>query len=60
VSQRVGRVIALLYYDRGTRRGRVVSRTLRQQITPAKDKLSILQEALWAPGTVWKGGKSRN
>ena len=37
----------------------MVSRTLRPRFTPGKDPVPILQEALWAPGPVWKGGKSR-
>jgi len=28
------------------------------QNTPGKDLVSILQEVGWAPGPVWKGGKS--
>jgi len=59
VAQRVGRGIALLFHDRGTRRGRVVSSTPRPQFTPGKDPVRILQEAGWAPGPVWTGGKSR-
>ena len=27
--------------------------------TPGKDPVPILQEAGWAPGPVWTGGKSR-
>jgi hypothetical protein len=27
--------------------------------TPGKDPVSIVQEAGWAPGPVWMGGKSR-
>jgi hypothetical protein len=27
--------------------------------TPGKDPVHIVQEAGWAPGTVWTGGKSR-
>jgi len=27
--------------------------------TPGKDKVPIVQEAGWAPGPVWTGGKSR-
>ena len=53
VAQRVGRVIALLFHDRGTRRGWVVSSTPRPQFTPGKDPVPILQEAGWAPGPVW-------
>jgi len=59
VAQSVGRGIALLYHDRGTRRGWVVSSTPRAHFTPGKDPVPILQEAGWAPGTVWTGGKSR-
>jgi len=58
VAQRVGRSIALLFHDRGTRRGWVVSSTLRPHFTPGKgkDPVLILQEAGWAPGPVWTGG----
>ena len=58
VAQRVGRGIALLFLDRGTRRGWVVSSTPRPHFTPGKDPVPILQEAGWAPGPVWKGRKS--
>ena len=57
--QRVGRTIALLFHDRGTRRGLVVSSTPRPHFTPGKDPVLIVQEAGWAPGPVWTGGKSR-
>jgi len=59
VAQRVGRGIALLFHDRGTRRGWVVSSTPRPHFTPEKDPVPIIQEAGWAPGPVWTGGKSR-
>ena len=59
VDQRVGRGIALLFLDRGTRRWWVVSSTPRPHFTPGKDTVHILQEAGWAPGSVWTGGKSR-
>jgi len=59
VAQRVGRVIAVLFHDRGTRREWVVSSTLRPHFTPGKDPVPILQEAGWARGPVWTGGKSR-
>ena len=59
VAQRVGRGIALLFQDRGTRRGWVVSSTPRPHFTPGKDLVPILQEAGWAPGPVWTGRKSR-
>ena len=38
--------------------GWVVSRTPRPHFTPGKDPVLILQEAGWAPGPVWAGGKS--
>jgi len=59
VAQRVGRGIALLFHDRGTRRWWVVSGTPRPHFTPGKDPVPIVQEAGWAPGPVWTGGKSR-
>jgi len=59
VAQRVGRGIALLFHNRGTRRGWVVSSTPRLHFTRGKDPVPILQEAGWAPGPVWTGGKSR-
>ena len=59
VAQRVGRGIALLFHDRGTRRGWVVSSTPRLHFTPGKDSVRTLQEVGWAPGPVWTGGKSR-
>ena len=59
VAQRVGRGIALLFHDCDTRRGWVVSSTPWPQFTPGKDVVPILQEAGWAPGPVWTGGKSR-
>ena len=59
VAQRVGTGIALLLYDHGTRRGLVVRSTPWPHFTPGKDPVPILQEAGWAPGPVWTGGKSR-
>jgi len=58
VARRVGRGIALLFHDRSTRRGWAVSSTPRPHFTPGKDPVPILQEARWAPGSVWTGGKS--
>ena len=58
-AQRVGRGIALLFHNRGTRRGWVVSSTPRPHFTPGKDPVPILQEAGWTPEPVWTGGKSR-
>ena len=59
VAQRVGRVIALFFHDRGTRSGWVVCSTPRPHFTSGKDPVPIVQEAGWAPGPVWTGGKSR-
>ena len=59
LAQRVGRGIALLFHDHGTRREWVVSNTPRPHFTPGKDPVPILQEPGWAPGSVWGGGKSR-
>ena len=59
VAQRVGRGIALLFHDRGTGRGWVVSSTPRSHFTPGKDPVPILHETGWAPGPVRTGGKSR-
>jgi len=59
VAQRVGRGIALLFHDRGTKRGWVVSSTPRTDFTPGKDPIPIVQQARWTPAPVWTGGKSR-
>ena len=59
MAQRVGRVIAPLFHDRGTSRGWAVSSTPRPYFAPGKDSVPILQEVGWAPGPVRKGGKSR-
>jgi len=59
VAQRMGRGIALLFHDRGIRRGWVFSSTPRPHFTPRKDQVPVLQEAGWAPGPVWMGGKPR-
>jgi len=59
VAQRVDRGIALLFHDRGTRRRWGVSSTPRPLFTPGKDPVPIVQEAGWAPGPVWTGGKFR-
>jgi len=37
----------------------VVSVTPRPYFTPGEDPVPVLQEAGWAPGPVWTGGKSR-
>jgi len=57
VAQRVGRGIALLFHDRGTRRGWVVNSTPRAHFTPEKDAVLILQEAGWAQD---RSGRAEN
>ena len=59
VAQRVGRGIALLFHDHGTRMEWMVSSTPRPYFTPGKNPVPIVLEAGWAPGPVWTGGKSR-
>ena len=59
VTQRLGRGIALLFHDRGTRRGWMFSSTPRPHFTPGKDPVPFLQEAGWGPGPVWTGRNSR-
>ena len=58
VAQRMGRGIALLFHDRGSRRGWVVSSTPRPLFTPGKDPVPILQTAGWATGAVWTGAEN--
>jgi hypothetical protein len=43
----MGRRIALLFHDRGTGRGWVVSSTPRPQFTPGKEPVPILQSLRW-------------
>jgi len=57
VAQRVGRGIALFLHDRDTGSGWVVSSTPRPHFTPRKDTVPILQEAGWAPGSIWTAWK---
>ena len=59
MAQRVGTGVALLFHDHDTRSGWVVSSTPWSYFTPGKDPVLNAQEAGWAPGPVWTGGKSR-
>ena len=59
MAQRVGKGIALLFHDRNTRRGGVVTSTPRSYFTSGKEQVTIVQEAGWAPGPIWTGGRSR-
>jgi len=53
----VGRGIALLFLDRGIRRGWLVSSTPRPHFTVGKDSVPILQEAGWTQG---RSGRAEN
>ena len=46
MGQRVGRGIALLFHDRGTRRGMSGQRHAPAALYPGKDPVPILQEAV--------------
>ena len=59
MAQRVGRGIALLSHDHGTRRGEGSAARPGRTLPPGKDPVPIVQEAGWATGPVWTGGKSR-
>ena len=52
-AHRRSRGVALLFHDHGTRRGWRVSSTLRPFFTPGKDPVPLVEEAGWAPGSVW-------
>jgi hypothetical protein len=52
-----GRGIALLFLDRGARRGGWPA-PRPGRFTPGKDPVPIVQEAGWAPGQVWTCAKS--
>jgi hypothetical protein len=57
-AQRRSSGIALLFHDHGTRRGWGVNVMPRLLFTPGKDPVPIVQEAGWAPGSVWTGVKN--
>ena len=50
--------ITLLFLDHGTRRGWGVSVTPQPLFTHGKEPVSIVQEAGWAPGPVWRGAEN--
>jgi len=58
-GRNMGRGVAVLFHDCGTRRRWLVSSTPRPHFTRGKDPAHILQEAGWAPGPVWTVGKPR-
>ena len=57
-AHRGSRCIVLLFIDHDTRRGWGVSVTPRPLFTPGKDPVPIVQEAWWAPGSVWTGAEN--
>ena len=66
MAQRVGRGIALLFHDRGTRRGWVFSSTLRSHFTPGKNRYPFYRRLCgpqgrsgWAENLVPTGIRSR-
>ena len=59
MAQRVGRGIALLLHDRGTRRGVSSQQHASAALYSREGPVPILQEAGWDPGPVWTGGKPR-
>jgi hypothetical protein len=59
VAQRMGRVIALLFHDRSTRKRVSGQQDAQAALCPGKDPVPIVKEAGWASGPVWTGGKTR-
>ena len=57
-AHRGSRGMALLFLDHGTRRGWGVIVTPRPLFTPWKDPVPIVQEAGWAPESVWTGAEN--
>ena len=57
VAKRVGRSIALLFHDRGTRRGWVVSSTPRPRFNPGKDPVPIYRRL---GGPQGRSGRAEN
>ena len=57
VAQRVGRGIALLFHDRGTRRGWVVSSTPQLLFTPGKDQIPLYRRL---GGPQGRSGRAEN
>ena len=57
-AHRGSRGIAIPSHDHGTGRGWGVSVTPRPLFTPGKDPVPIVQEAVWAPGPVWRGAEN--
>ena len=56
-AHRGSRGINLLFLDHRTRSVWGVRVTIRPLFTPGKDPVPIVQEAGWAPGSVWTGAE---
>jgi len=54
VAQRVGRGIALLFHDCGTRRGMSGQQHGPAALYARERPIPIVQEGGWAPGPVWR------
>ena len=54
VAQRVGRDIALLFHNRGTRKLRVVSSTPRPHVTPGKTRYPLYRRLGGPQGRSWR------
>ena len=54
VAQRVGRGIAVLFHDRGTRRGWVVSSTTRSHFAPGKTRYPFCRRLGGPQGRSWR------
>jgi len=59
VAQRVGRGIALLFHDCGTRRGEWSAARPGRTLPPGKTRYPFYRRLGGPPGPVWTGGKSR-
>ena len=57
MAQRVGK--GIVYSSMTAALEGVISSTLRPYFTHGKDSIPIVQETGWAPGPVWRDGKSR-
>ena len=59
MAQTVGRGIAILFHDRGTRKGVSGQQHAPAALYPRVRPGTHFTGAEWAPGSVWTDGKSR-
>ena len=59
MAQRVGRCIALFFHTTALEGGEWSASRPDRTLPPGRDPVPIVQEAVWAPGPVWTGEKSR-